>query len=172
MSPEQPPMPIRGILEADAAAFRELRLRGLRECPEAFNASYAEEKQAPPPVAAPGPDGAIWGCFDPHLIAVVGIHRERQTKLLHKGLLWGMYVAPEHRRRGLGRALIAHALDYARDTLRVRVVNLGVNTRNAAAIALYESMGFSIYGTEKEYLMVDGVLHDEHFMAHNFLGNR
>lgn len=168
-------MPVRQLLPDDVAAFRELRLRGLKECPEAFNASYAEEIAIPPQVysqrLASKPDGAVWGYIDGSSLAgVVGVQRELQEKLSHKALVWGMYVSPEHRRKGIGRALLMHALAYAKGTLKVRTVNLGVNTRNLAAISLYQAVGFEIYGTERGFLMIEGVLHDEHFMTHNTFG--
>lgn len=47
-------------------------------------------------------------------------------------------------------------------------MNLGVNTRNTAALALYRSFGFEIFGTEREYMFVDGEFHDEHRMTRTF----
>jgi len=159
---------VRLLVPDDAAAFQALRLRGLLECPEAFTASHAEEAGTPLQVVserlAALPDSAIFGYFpDGKLQGVVGIARERRRKVGHKAIIWGMYVAPENRLQGIGRQLVERALLYARD-LGVRTVNLGVNTRNKPAIALYEAMGFKAYGTERGFLMVDGVLHDEHLM--------
>ena len=36
---------------------------------------------------------------------------------------------------------------------------------NPAAIALYKSMGFEPFGLERDFLLVDGVLHDELHMT-------
>jgi hypothetical protein len=66
-------------------------------------------------------------------------------------------------------ALVAAALQYAEVQLGVQVVNLGVNTRNTAAIALYERMSFHTFGTERGYMIVDGVLQDEHYMGRSLL---
>lgn len=52
-------------------------------------------------------------------------------------------VAPDYRRRGGGRALLEGALSLAR-RLRVSRVSLEVASDNAAAIALYESLGFAV----------------------------
>ena len=160
---------VRLLVPDDAAAFQALRLRGLLECPEAFTSSHAEEVDTPLPIIsqrlAALPDSAIFGYLaDGELQGVIGIVRERRRKLGHKAGIWGMYVAPENRLQGIGRQLMGRALLYARD-LEVRTVNLGVNTRNMAAIALYEAMGFKTYGTERGFLMVDGMLHDEHLMS-------
>jgi ribosomal protein S18 acetylase RimI-like enzyme len=163
-------MLIRRLLPEDAASFQAVRLRGLLEIPSAFTSSHAEEVDTPLEVTAETlaqkPDGAVFGAFaDGTLAGVLGIQQEGHRQVAHKAFIWGMYVAPEHRRNGLGRALIAHALKFAAQDLRVRSVNLGVNTANRAAVALYEAMGFRTYGTEPGFLMIDGVLHDEHLMS-------
>ena len=44
---------------------------------------------------------------------------------------------------------------------RVRQVSLGVNAENAAAIALYERMGFEPFGREPCFMLVDGIPQDE-----------
>lgn len=59
-------------------------------------------------------------------------------------------VAPEQRRRGLGRMLLGEMLDWARKIGRRRVV-LEVRVGNAAAIALYQAAGFSRIGLRRGY---------------------
>ena len=163
-------MLIRALSSDDAAAFQSLRLRGLLEYPEAFSSSHAEEAGIPIQLVAerlqPDPNGAVFGCFgDAQLTGVIGIRRAGQLKLSHKAFIWGMYVAPEHRRVGTGRLLLSRVLNYAAADLRVRNLNLGVNASNVAACTLYAAMGFRIYGTEPGSMMVDGILHDEHLMT-------
>ena len=163
-------MEIRLLLADDAEVFQELRLLALRECPTAFSSSYEEECDIPlTSVAeslAPAPDSAVFGAFDDgRLVGVVGLQRERHRKLSHKAFVWGVYVAPAFRKRGLGRRLLRAALDHAAAMPGLRQVSLGVNVANSAAIALYESLGFQPYGIEKGFLLVDGVLHDEIHMS-------
>lgn len=76
-----------------------------------------------------------------------------------------MYITPDSRHSGVAAALMARALQYARFELGVRQVNLGVNTMNTAALALYRKLGFKGFGLERGYLFVDGVLHDEYHMV-------
>lgn len=57
-------------------------------------------------------------------------------------LLEDLFVEDEARGAGLGRALVAGAIDAAR-ARGARRMELDTNERNEAAIALYESFGFS-----------------------------
>jgi ribosomal protein S18 acetylase RimI-like enzyme len=165
------PAVVRKLTGADAAAFQSLRLLGLREFPSAFASSYEEECDLALPSIAerlePRNDRAVFGAFLDQLLAgIVGLRRETPRKLAHKAYIWGMYVAPGGRRRGIGRELIAHALASASSELRVRQVNLGVNARNEAALAMYREMGFTEFGREPCFMLVDGVAHDEIQMVH------
>jgi ribosomal protein S18 acetylase RimI-like enzyme len=53
-----------------------------------------------------------------------------------------LYVAPERRGDGIGRALLEAAMDAAREAGAVRI-DLGTSVDDTAAIALYESCGFT-----------------------------
>src|SRR5688572_32283912 len=111
-------MRLRTLDSSDVAAFRALRLAALRECPTAFSSSYEEERDIPLAHAAqrmaPDRDRAIFGAFDGGtLVGTVGLQRERKLKLAHKAVIWGVYVAPSFRQRGVGRLLLEHALAHA-----------------------------------------------------------
>ena len=163
-------MHIRALAPQDATAFQELRLRGLQECPEAFASSYEEEVGTPLTEVEkrlqPKADSAIFGAFQgAKLCALVGLQREGMAKLAHKSFIWGVYVSPEARGQGVGAQILSHALSHAAEVLGTRQVNLGVNTKNSAAVALYKKLGFVEYGLERGYLLVGGVLHDEYQMV-------
>lgn len=169
-------MQVRPILPAEARAFQTLRLEALRECPSAFASSLEEECDTPMAVIAdrltPGPDRCVLGAFhESGLIGMVGIQRERERKLSHKAFIWGMYVAPSARHAGAGRALVQAALAHAASMPGVRQVNLGVNAANVPAIALYRSMGFTSFGVERGFLLLNGELHDEILMVRQILSS-
>ncbi|NDJ52552.1 MAG: GNAT family N-acetyltransferase [Chloroflexi bacterium] len=83
-------------------------------------------------------DGQLIACAGTHLVA-------KRAKLAALG---NVVVHPEQRRRGLGRrvthAVARHLLDS-----EINLVVLNVEKRNAAAVKLYESLGF---GTGTEYI--------------------
>lgn len=163
-------MQIRELGAEDARMFQVLRLAALRECPSAFASSCEEEHETPIDVVAERltakADRCVLGAWhDSNLVGMLGLQRETMRKLAHKAFLWGMYVAPIARRRGVGRQLIEHALARARSMTGVRQVNLGVNAANVEAIALYEASGFAPFGLERGFMLLDGEPHDEILMV-------
>jgi RimJ/RimL family protein N-acetyltransferase len=103
---------------------------------------------------------------DSQLIGMLGIQRERPEKLAHKAFVWGMFVAPSYRQAGIGRALLSGAITRAAGMAGIRQINLGVNANNLAALSLYERCGFKPFGTEREFMLLDGEPHDEVLMVH------
>lgn len=156
---------LRQLTEDDAAAFRDLRLAGLQESPTAFGSSYAAEKdRSLDEFAATIAKNYLVGAFlDGCLAGVAGFYQLSGEKTAHRGQIWGDYVDPPHRGQGIARALIENILARAKGI--VSQVHLCVVTGNDAALHLYESFGFQIYGTEPDALRVDGTSYDEHLMV-------
>jgi ribosomal protein S18 acetylase RimI-like enzyme len=167
-------MDIRALVEADSTDFWALRLRALREHPEAFGQSFEEAQATPIDKVArrlrdenSAPDNYILGAFDEEgrLCGTVGLRRERLRKMRHKAFIWGMYVAPEARSRGVGRSLVGEALERARALPELEQVRLSVWTGALAARALYLSLGFEVYGVECGALKVGDLYMDEEHMT-------
>jgi ribosomal protein S18 acetylase RimI-like enzyme len=161
---------LRQLTKSDAVAFRRVRLLGLQESPTAFGASYVQEEKMPIDEWANHLDGSgdrwVIGAFEKEdLVGVVGFVRDSSEKSRHKGFLWGMYVAPLFRGRGVGRALAEEALARIDVLPGLRKVRLSVVVSNQVALGLYESLGFVRYGQEDEALCVDGVFHSEFHMV-------
>jgi ribosomal protein S18 acetylase RimI-like enzyme len=164
----------RRLVPADAPVYRELRLRGLRERPEAFTSSFEEDIVKPiaateARLAADG-DTVMWGAFvDGLLTGGIGLVREHRRKNRHKADIVAMYVLPECAGRGIGRALLDHAIAYARDA-GIEQLTLTVTQGNAAARGLYEAAGFISFGVEPRAIKVAGeYFAKEHMVL--FLGN-
>jgi ribosomal protein S18 acetylase RimI-like enzyme len=158
-------MEIRLLLAADAHACRQLRLEGLRDSPNAFASHYDDEVGIAVETVAqrlePDADSVILGAFDNgSLIGMVGIRREARKNVRHKAVLWGMYVTPTFRGRGIGRKLLERILERAVNMSGLRQVNLCVNTENASAIAMYRAAGFETFGVERAFLIVNGAPQD------------
>ena len=147
-------MEIRRLTATDAAAFQALRLRALRENPEAFGSTYADEVNRPVDAVAarlgadPTESVVLAAARAPGapLAGVVGCYREGGRKRRHVGVVWGMFVAPEARGRGLGRALLVALVAEARAWPGLEQLTLTVVPENAAARALYVRHGFRSVG--------------------------
>jgi ribosomal protein S18 acetylase RimI-like enzyme len=151
-------------------AVRALRLRALREEPNAFLASYDEDVESWTEeflrAGLTKPLGtAIYGALEGGaLVGMVGLNRDSRAKARHRGLIWGLYVAPEARRRGVGRALVDAAIVEAR-TAGIEHLELRVSTTQAPARALYERLGFRSIGTIPAAMRIDQKDLDEALMV-------
>lgn len=79
----------------------------------------------------------------------------------------GMSVKQPWRRKGVGRELMTAALEWA-PTVGIKRVELYVYARNAPAIALYESFGFTIEGRRKAFIREGDAYLDDLVMAKVF----
>lgn len=144
-------MQIRRLSPEDAQAFRALRLRALREHPQAFTSSHEEDAQVPLQVTAArldSPRHSFWGAFHgQELVGMLGLERETRAKNRHKATVVAMYVAPEAAGRGVGRQLLEALLAQARGE-RLESLVLTVTEGNDSARRLYERCGFRSFGIE------------------------
>ena len=158
---------VRLLHEGDAAAFRTVRLRALREDGGPFMTSYEEDQARPVAefaarLAASSPGTGVVGAFrGDTLIGTIGFSRHGAAKARHRVLLWGMYVAPEERRHSVGRALILQAVAILRGVEDVEQVEVHVFTREEAARSLYVTVGFQWQGTLRHAMKVGKEYFDE-----------
>lgn len=164
-------MNIRVLEATDATEYQEVRLRGLRTDPEAFGSTYEREAQFSPDFVSerlrPAEGKFVLGAFDEAgaLVGVVAFVRETGAKVAHKGNVYGMYVVPEGRGRGAGKALMLALIERAKACEGLERINLAVVTGNEPAIRLYRSLGFETYGTERQALKYEGRYADERFLS-------
>lgn len=78
----------------------------------------------------------------------------------------GLMVAPHHRRRGIGAALLAAAVEWAAGA-GVRKLELHVFPHNEPAIALYEHFGFRREGYRRAHYRRGDELVDAILMAYD-----
>lgn len=166
-------MVIRPLGVADAVAYRALRIRAVTAHPDAFLISGARERAIPLAEIRERfrtrwahPDNRILGAFrDGLLVGLCGFFREPWRKVRHKATIWGVYVAPEARGLGLGRALLDAAVARLRKRPGILQVHLCVTLASRAALALYRSAGFRTFGVEPRAMRVGGRFLDEAHMV-------
>jgi ribosomal protein S18 acetylase RimI-like enzyme len=96
-------------------------------------------------------------------LAIGGLSRDARAKLDHKGLIWGMYVAPQARGTGAADRLM-EALLAAGEALGLRQLQLTLMAENLRARRLYERHGFIVYATEPASVRFGETYADEALM--------
>lgn len=159
------PLTIRILGEADAEAYRTIRLRALLTAPEAFGSLHAIEAKRPlADHAARLASTRVFVAYDgSEMVGMAGFARNAAPKEAHKGFLWGFYVDPATRGQGVGTTLLAAVLEHARTS--VEQVTLTAVEGNTPALALYEKAGFSRYGLEPRALKTPSGYANEVLMA-------
>jgi len=167
--PERAPVVIRSLTPADAAAFAALRREALRNAPWAFAAGEESDVGVNASIMAERllePGQAIVGAYrDGVLVGVAGLVRNRHAKMSHRANVWGVYVTPTARGRGVAEAMMRGVLDVVRGWPGVTSVGLQVSARAEGARRLYERLGFKQWGVEPGALMWEGETIDEAHMV-------
>jgi ribosomal protein S18 acetylase RimI-like enzyme len=163
-------MTYRKLNRGDVVEFQRLRLFGLRESPAAFGSSFEESsvlsrQSFESMLDFSDADGAVQGAFDGgRLVGVGGLKRETRLKEKHKGIIWGLYVDPEFRNRGVAREIMQRLVEQARAMTDLVFVKLTVLASNEPAKRLYEKLDFIKFGCEPKALLIEGKLFDEDYM--------
>lgn len=151
----------------DAAAYRALRLRALREHPDAFTSSHEEDGQLPLSVSAERLASSrvtFWGGFaGDELCGMVGLERETRAKNRHKATVVAMYVAPEAAGQGLGGKLLDALIAECRAE-GIESLVLTVTDGNDKARALYEKAGFRSFGVEPRAIKLGATAYAKNHM--------
>jgi GNAT superfamily N-acetyltransferase len=136
-----PPPTIDHLGAGDGERLRAIRLRALRDAPDAFSTTLEEATARPP---------ESWERQLEQLATFVATASGRDVGLVRgtphdrfrdAGCLISMWVAPEARRQGIGSALVDAVVHWARARGLNRVL-LEVVASNTPAIALYARKGF------------------------------
>jgi len=147
-------MQVAVLTEANASQYRSLMLHAYEHAPDAFT-STPEDRATQPlgwwlkRIADPAGMTAAFGAFEEgELVGSVALEFSSKPKTQHSALLIGMYVLPRGRGKGAARALLQAAIDYCNTRGNIRTMKLTVTQGNEAAIGLYRTGGFEVFGTE------------------------
>jgi len=157
---------LRPLEASDVDAYRRLRLEALQNEPKAFGSSFEAEigrrlshyRER----LTHSPENYVLGAWvGDALIGIVGLVRETAPNRAHVASVWGMYVSPRERRRGVARRLLQDVIARSRRLPGIERLRVTVLSDNAQARRFYESLGFRAWGSEPAALKVDGVDYDE-----------
>jgi GNAT superfamily N-acetyltransferase len=155
---------LRRVVADDGERIKSVRLRALESDPTSFASTFARE------AAYPDADWVDWATEDAEgdematvlaleadtAIGIVGAYRdENETSLYH---VFAMWVAPDHRGRGVGRRLLAAIEDWIADSGGT-TVQLDVASTATEARSLYESSGYVPDGHHSPSPHTPGITH-------------
>jgi GNAT superfamily N-acetyltransferase len=161
---------IRTVTPDDAAAYQAVRLRSLQEHPEAFGSAYEDELLRPLSAVAErlqdAPGRFTLGAWRAdELVGIVTLAQALGRKVCHRGGVGGMYVAPEARGLGIGRALLAKLVERAGRLPALEEIILAVTVGNVTARSIYLAAGFQPSHVEKRYIKVADRYYDIEWMT-------
>jgi ribosomal protein S18 acetylase RimI-like enzyme len=143
------------VSAANAMIFKDVRLRALLDTPSAFSSTYTKESQLTDAdwIAR----AAQWGggrsttyvALDEGGACGIASGMLDQSDASRAHLL-SMWVAPAHRRLGVGRMLVEAVLAWAL-TNQVRTMQLLVTSNNEGALKFYQRLGFTLTGYTEPY---------------------
>jgi RimJ/RimL family protein N-acetyltransferase len=154
----------------DGDALIALRREALEAHPLAFGATTHEDRLASggalETVLGDATQAVIFGAAQAaELVGMIGLVRAAGAKRSHKAVIWGIYVAPTARGKGIGRALLDAAVAHARTWPEIRQLHLSVTDVAADARRLYAAVGFQEWGREPRSLQWKGRFVAEAHMA-------
>ena len=96
-------MELRKLGLADAPEFRAIRLAALRDHPVDFGSEFAIEAALPlAHFVVQLADNHVTGAFlDGQLVGIIALEFRSRAKERHRAFLWGVYVRPQARGRGV-----------------------------------------------------------------------
>jgi ribosomal protein S18 acetylase RimI-like enzyme len=133
---------IRTLTTDEWTLLRDVRFASLRDAPEAFTSTVAREQDYPPDVWQLRTGTSAIAFVDGAPAGIVGWFRPEGHDAT---VLVGMWVHPDHRRRGIASGLVDHVVAATPGEHLV----LHVLPTNVGAQALYEAAGFVPDGTDE-----------------------
>lgn len=163
---------VRRLVREDFDQYYEVRLAGLVESPAAFTtdadawrSASRERIERHLQLNQDGSETLILGAWlDAELVGLIGMNREQRPSVSHKASLWGFFVLPPHRQRGIGRTLLTEIVSLAKTMPSLRQIRAGVSTSSGEALSLMERSGFQKFGLERDARQVDGHFHDQVYL--------
>ncbi len=175
LMPPLPELRVRALAEADLEAYKALRDHALAHHEEAFTSDAATEAERTAQSYrarlgrdASGRSGYTLGAWrGDRLVGAITCERDPRSKVRHIGHIVGTMVLGDQQGQGVGRALLDALIARGSADDELHQLTLSVTASNRAAVRLYESAGFTRYGTLPRAIRVAGRFLDKDLMLLN-----
>lgn len=148
--------------DIDLIQFRKLRLTALETHPTEYLHLYSYESSTLENHHRNMlKNNKVVGVFDDtNLIAFTFLTLGQYKKHEHKCTVWGAYVNPEYRSKGLGKKMRLFLFDYAKN-LELKYVVSSIMASSKASLAMHKSLGYYKTYVEKSGIkQLDGTFTD------------
>lgn len=147
--------------------YKELRLKALKDNPLAFDSSPEDEEQLSEEEwkekLAEENDFKVFIEDNRRLIAKMEVEWDKRAKVRHIAEVYGVYIDPQYRGKGLGKMLM-DAVEKLAPQHDIKKLWLDVVVTQAPAMGLYRKLGFREIGRTEMSIQVDGAYHDKLLM--------
>ncbi len=155
---------IRQLKPDDWAILKDLRLTALQSDPKVFGGSYADEKDKTDEEwrgQLESEKVATFALFDGDVpIGMTGIAYDRKDPAQKTAILWGSWLKPEYRKRGLSNLMYTARLDWAEARPDIDRVLVGHRASNLASKRANQKHGFAFMCAESR-TWHDGITEDD-----------
>lgn len=148
----------------DWQQYRDLRLRALKEEPQAYGSTYEDNAKRPDEFWRERIEDTLnkntqWLVFARSGGTLVGMAGAFAEKEPDNAQVVAVYVVPEARGKGISKLLMQELLTRIKTNEKVKKITVDVNPQQVAAFNLYKNSGFQII---KQYRLIlgDGKEHD------------
>lgn len=137
---------IRRLLPDDWALVKTIRLKALQTNPGVFGGHYADEVAKSDDqwrAQMENRDCAVFGVFDDDaVIGMTGIVIDRDDPARKKAYLWGSWLAPEWRGKGISRLMYEARLAWAREHPTCEKLVVSHRASNLTSMRANQRYGF------------------------------
>ncbi len=127
--------------------YRRSRLEALKQSPLAFGSAFEEEAAFGEREWRKRMENVDFAMAGRLPLGMIVCSFNEEVKFRHITEIFGFYVKAGHRGKGVGTALLHHALWLAKDNRGIVKVRLKVSRRQSAALRMYKKAGFAVVGT-------------------------
>ena len=151
--------------------YRDLRMQAVKTDPLAFSVSIADYEKYTDTEwkdelqrVSEGPRMLFCVEIDGRLVGMCSVSRYTKPPFKHNAFLTALFVSPEHRGEGIGKALIHACIDALRADGSVENLLSEIYSSQEASIRLHEHCGFERVGVAKRFVRSteDGLYYDKY----------
>ena len=158
---------IRRLSADDWLAFSQIRLTALKTDPRVFGSNYERESQFFEEDwrnSLNKNDSAIFMIFEDETpIGMTSVSIDREDPTGKTALLWGSWLAPEYRGKGLSDLMYQARIDWAKDHPNVEKIIVSHRASNLASKYANQKHGFVKFTHKNKKIWTDGATEDEIF---------